>query len=298
MQKQENYRLMQIVYHLGAHCTDDERLLRCLLRNREALAAHGITIPGPARYRTLIRDTAATLQKNLAAYDTQESVLDQINDSGDTQRMVLSWENFLSFPQWVLRGRLYPAAGDRLRSFTRIFPDHGSEFHLAIRNPATLLPALFQKQRGKTAEDFIGTMDVRGLLWSETISDILSFNPGVPLTVWCDEDTPLIWPEVIAAVSGHPAGMPIEGDDELLAMIMQEEGLQRLRKRLNEDTPPVEERRAITAGLLDEFARSEAVEIEVEMPGWTPDLVQDLTDRYEQDISRIMAMPGVNFITP
>lgn len=289
---------MQIVYHLGAHCTDDERLLRCLLQNRDALAECGITVPGPARYRNLIRDTAATLQKNLAAFDTQEMVLDQINDSADTQRMVLSWENFLSFPQWVLRGRLYPAAGERLRSFTRIFPDHGSEFHLAIRNPATLLPALFQKQRGKTVEDFIGSLDVRSLLWSDTIGDILSYNPGVPLTVWCDEDTPLIWPEVVAAVSGHPPQIRMEGDDELLAMIMQKEGLDRLRKRLAEDLPPIEERRAITAGLLDEFAKSEAVEVEVEMPGWTPELVDDLTERYEQDISRIMAMPGVNFITP
>ena len=25
---------MEIVYHLGAHCTDEERLLRCLLKNR------------------------------------------------------------------------------------------------------------------------------------------------------------------------------------------------------------------------------------------------------------------------
>ena len=33
---------MRIVYHLGAHCTDEERLVRCLLKNRGLLAGQGI----------------------------------------------------------------------------------------------------------------------------------------------------------------------------------------------------------------------------------------------------------------
>ncbi len=53
---------MRIVYHLGAHCTDDERLVRCLLKNRGTLAEQGIVVPGPTRYRNLLRDTAATLK--------------------------------------------------------------------------------------------------------------------------------------------------------------------------------------------------------------------------------------------
>ncbi len=38
---------MEIVYHLGAHCTDEDRLLRCLLKNRGILAQQGIIVPGP-----------------------------------------------------------------------------------------------------------------------------------------------------------------------------------------------------------------------------------------------------------
>ncbi|MES2145513.1 MAG: hypothetical protein V4516_14445, partial [Pseudomonadota bacterium] len=53
---------MQIVYHLGAHCTDEDRLLRCLLRNRGVLAERGVVVPGPARYRKLLRDTAIQLK--------------------------------------------------------------------------------------------------------------------------------------------------------------------------------------------------------------------------------------------
>lgn len=283
---------MQIVYHLGAHCTDEERLLRCLLKNRDALGEAGVMVPGPARYRNLIRDTATALRRMPATDATQEEVLDQIMDAGTAERLILSWENFLSFPQWVVRGRLYPAAGERVRSFTNIFPSFGAELHIAIRNPATFLPALFQRQRGKSVEDFLGGADPLALRWSEVIADLLAQD--MPVTVWCDEDTPLIWPEVLRAVAG--VDIPLEGEDELLAAIMDEKGIGRLRARMAQPLP-VEERRNVTAALLEEHARPEMVEMQIEMPGWTPELVDAMTDAYEEDILRIMAMPGVRFLS-
>ena len=58
---------MRIVYHLGAHCTDEERLVRCLLKNRATLADQGIVVPAPTRYRKLLRDTAVQLKGQPAA---------------------------------------------------------------------------------------------------------------------------------------------------------------------------------------------------------------------------------------
>ena len=40
---------MQVVFHIGAPCTDDDRLIKSLLRNREALARDGIAIPTPVK---------------------------------------------------------------------------------------------------------------------------------------------------------------------------------------------------------------------------------------------------------
>ena len=68
---------MRIVYHLGAHCTDEERLLRCLLRNRSTLADQGIEVPGPARYRNLLHETARQLRGASADRDTQSMLMDQ-----------------------------------------------------------------------------------------------------------------------------------------------------------------------------------------------------------------------------
>ena len=289
---------MRIVYHLGAHCTDEERLLRCLLKNRQTLGEQGIVVPGPARYRSLLRDTAITLKGQTASRDTQALVLEQIMEEDRAERLILSWDNFLSFPQWVLKDRLYPAAAERVRAFTQIFPEIEAEFHLAIRNPATFLPDLYTKQRDKSFEQFMGGIDALDLHWSEVIEDVLANNPGVPLTVWCDEDTPLIWPEVLQSVSGHAEGTVLVDADELLGLIMSPEGLVRMNAYI--DTHSVQattQRRRVVSAFLDKFALSERVETEVEVPGWTDETVSALTASYYEDVARIRAMSGVTFLS-
>ena len=289
---------MRIVYHLGAHCTDEERLVRCLLKNRQVLGDQGIVVPGPARYRTLLRDTAITLKGQAATRDTQALVLEQIMEEDRADRLILSWENFLSFPQWVLKDQLYPAAAERVRAFTQIFPEIEAEFHLAIRNPATFLPELFTKQRDKTYDQFMTGVDPRDLYWSDVIADVLDQNPDVPFTVWCDEDTPLIWPEVLQAVSGHTDGTVLDDTDELLSMIMSAEGLARMNAYIASHAPQTPaQRRRIVSAFLDKFALPDRIEIELDLPGWTEQTIADLTTAYHEDIARIRAMPGVTFLS-
>ncbi|MCU0901821.1 MAG: hypothetical protein MUC82_15195 [Cypionkella sp.] len=288
---------MRIVYHLGAHCTDEERLLRCLLKNRAILGEQGIVVPGPARYRSLLRDTAITLKGQAASRDTQALVLDQIMEEDRAERLILSWDNFLSFPQWALKDRLYPAAAERVRAFTQIFPEIEAEFHLAIRNPAGFLPDLFAKQRDKTYEQFMDGAEPEDLHWSDVIEDVLEQNPGVPFTVWCDEDTPLIWPEVLKVVSGHDEATVLADTDELLVQIMSAEGVARMNSYMQGNPPQTAvQRRRIVSAFLDKFALPERVEMELDLPGWTAERVARLTESYYQDVARIKAMAGVTFL--
>ena len=289
---------MRIVYHLGAHCTDEERLVRCLLKNRATLADQDIVVPAPTRYRKLLRDTAVQLKGQPAAIETQALVLEQIMDEDVADRLILSWDSFLSFPQWVIRGTMYAFAGERIRAFTQIFPQIEAEFHLAIRNPATFLPALFDKQKGKTHEEFMENADPLHLRWSDVVAQIVAQNPGVPLVIWADEDTPLIWPEVLQAVSGHDDATDLEETDELLAGIMSPDGLARMRNYISTHPPQsVLQRRRIVSAFLDKFALPDRIEMQFDMPGWTPDLVEAMTANYLEDIQRIRAMPGVSFIS-
>lgn len=290
---------MRIVYHLGAHCTDEDRLVRCLLKNRAALAVQGIAVPPPTRYRRLLRDTAMQLDGADATPETQAMILEQILDEDTAGRVILSWESFLAYPQWALRGSLYPVGGERLRAFTRIFPGLEAEFHLALRNPATFLPALFERQKGKTLEDFIGSADPAALCWSDVIAQIQAHNPGVSLTVWCDEDTPLVWAEVLSAVSGHDGSLTLEHTDELLAMIMTEDGFGRMQAYFTRNPPATpRQRQRATSAFLERFARKEVIEMAIDLPGWTAETVAALTSAYHQDIARIGDMPDVRVIAP
>ncbi|WP_096785831.1 hypothetical protein [Rhodobacter sp. CZR27] len=290
---------MRVIYHLGAHCTDEERLLRCLLANREALAQAGIAVPAPAGYRTLLRDTAVGLKGMPASIETRGAVLSRILDLPGAGRIVLSWDSFLSYPQWVLRGALYPAAGERVRALADIFPGCEVEAHLAIRNPATFLPALLRKQRGRSHADFLEGSQIGALRWSDTIRSIRLAVPEVPLTVWCDEDTPLIWPEVLVAVSGHPDAGRFEGADDLLASLMSPAGLKRMRAFLAEHPPQsAQQRRQAVSAFLEKFGLPERIEMEFEMPGWTDEVIDTLTRGYDADVARIQSLPGVTFIAP
>lgn len=290
---------MRIVYHLGALFTDEERLLRCLLRNKDLLARHSIAVPPSKRYRTLLRETAIRLKGGSATIDEQALILEQIMEEDRADRLILSWECFMSLPNWVLKERLYPAAGERTRAFTQIFPEIQAEFHLGLLNPASFLPQLYQKLQPVSMAEFLAGAEPLMLRWSDVVEQILDANPEADLTVWCDEDTPLIWPEVLRAVSGLPDGTRIEGEDELLASLMSGEGMTRLGAYLSSHPPQsVTQRRKIVSAFLDKFALPERIAMEVEMPGWTEDLVAELTEIYARDVARIAAMPELRFITP
>jgi len=49
---------------------------------------------------------------------------------------------------------------------------------------------------------------------------------------------------------------------------------------------------------LDKYAIEEAVEEELDVPGWTDELVDQLTRNYEVDLIEIERMDGVSFIQP
>jgi len=143
----------------------------------------------------------------------------------------------------------------------------------------------------------MGGADPRDLSWLKLVEEVRARNPDANLTVWCDEDTPLIWPEVLRAVSGHAIGTVLTDTDDLLAEIMSPEGLDRMRAYLAANPPAsILHRRRIVSAFLDKFALSDQVDMELDLPDWDEDMVDDLTDRYRQDIARIRTLPGVSFI--
>ena len=291
---------MQLIMHTGVHYTEQDRLIKSLLRNKNAFQDWGVAIPGPGSYRALVRDTLNAMNRAPAAEGAREVLLDVILDETKADRVVLSDPNFFRTAGTAVQGgELYPAAAIRMKYMADLFPNDDLEIFLGVRNPATLLPILYGVAVDKSDAAFWGGRTAFDIRWSETISAIRQAAPHIPITFWCNEDLPLIWSQIIREIAGVEYHEKITGGFDLLASIMSKEGMQRLRAYLNghPDMSEMQKRRVIAA-FLDKFALEDKIEEELDMPGWTEELVDDLTEQYDEDVLAIQRMPGVTMIAP
>lgn len=291
---------MEIAIHLGVHLTDEDHLVRCLMRNRPALAELGIAVPGPGQYRQQLRELAHQMRDTPTSADTQEAVLDGILDDDRADRIVLSWDGFLSMPQWVIgNGHLYHTAGGKVAQLSRLFPDAEVSLFMAVRNPATFLPALVRADATGSVQRELEQCDLASLRWSTVVNRIVQINPGLPLTVWCDEDAPLLWPEILRTVADHPPQMVLEGWLGRYWEMVPAPAHDAMRRwfaanPVTDDT----HRRRVLATLLGRLAKPEVLESEVHLPGWTDEVVETLSAIYDSDLDVIAAMPGVTLLEP
>lgn len=293
---------MQVILHTGVHCTDDDKLLRGLLRNADDFRGDGVAIPGPSKYRQLLTDTVNSLAGGKPASDAREILLDVMlsDDPDKVDRLILSHENFFGVPKLTLAGgRLYRKAEQRLQMVCDLFKGDQVQVFMGLRNPASFLPAMFRATPFASLDEFMHGVDPMHLRWSDLIRRIRTDVPQVPLTVWCNEDTPLIWGELMREMAGIEITRKIVGSFDLFSEIIDPEGMKRFRAFLK-DHPGINEmqKRRVMVAFLDKYALDEEIEEELDLPGWDEAYIDMLTELYEDDMFEIARMQGVTVIDP
>ncbi|WP_425074459.1 hypothetical protein [Sagittula sp. S175] len=293
---------MQVILHTGVHCTDEDRILKCLLRNAEAWRHEGVAIPGPSKYRRLLADSLTKLKGSTPDAQVREVLLDAIlsEDPHQIDRLVLSNDNFFSVPKLAFQnGLVYLRAEARLQTFADIFAEDEVEIFMGLRNPATFLPAVFGATPHEEFGAFMNGVDPMHLRWSDLVRRIRDTLPHVPITLWCNEDTPIIWGEIIREMAGIEMTRKISGAFDLFSQIIDKEGMKRFRAFLAEN-PTINEmqKRRVMAAFLDKYAMDEEIEEDVDLPGWDDAYVDMLTELYEDDLDTLAGMHGVSLITP
>tara|TARA_R110002049_G_scaffold95877_7_gene235303 strand:- start:2986 stop:3861 length:876 start_codon:yes stop_codon:yes gene_type:complete len=291
---------MQIAFHIGANCTDDDRILKSLLKNAGNFGEQGIKVPGPGKYRRLLRETIQNLNGAPPAANTRGILLDAIIDDDDAARVVLSNANFICIANRIFdRGIFYEQAEAKLSALHQLFEQDDIEIFLALRNPATFLPVVFAESKAETPEAYFNGLHPTQVRWSDLVRRIQHMFPQTKLTVWCNEDTPLIWAEILRAISGVEQDQKITGGFDLLASIMSDEGMNRFLNYLRSHPPKSEaQKRRIIVAFLDKYAVEEKIEETVDLPGMTDEMVDELSQIYDNDIEFIEQLPGVSFIAP
>lgn len=290
---------MEILFHLGAHCTDDGLLIRSVLRNRAGLASQGILVPGPGRYRELLGSVSTTLRGDTASSDTEAMLLETICDDDTAARIVLSNENFLCRDKVAIGADgLYPKA-EKSAWLRRCFPSHDVHFALGLRNPATFVPALLSRFSDQDREACLGILELDQLSWADVIAEILEANPNAGLVLWSHEDTPFIWSEIMREITGHDPYLTLDGVHDMLGQILSTEGMNRLMDFLEAHPDLTEQRRRkAIAAFVEAHAVPDEIEEEIDLPGWTLETIAELTAAYDDDIDRIKALPRVIWLEP
>ncbi|MGB3244912.1 MAG: hypothetical protein WBB25_10265 [Sulfitobacter sp.] len=291
---------MQLVLQTGTHYTEQDRLVQSLLRNGDNLQAQNVSMPDPESYRGLLRDTLNAMGRADLGEDARDVLLDAILPEGEPDRLILTDPNFFRTAGTAIqRGKLYPAAAQRMAYMAQLFEEDDLHIYMAIRNPAAILPIFKSVSTHPADKEFWGGRDARDVRWSDTIAEIRELAPEIPITLWCNEDMPLIWSQVIREIAGLELDSKIAGGFDLLTTIMSKEGMQRFRAYLASHSEMSEmQKRRVIAAFLDKFAIEEEIEEELDMPGWTDELVEELTEIYDQDLAVIQDIPGVRVISP
>jgi hypothetical protein len=291
---------MQIAFHIGAHCTDEDRLLKSVLKNAQILAQQGIAVPGPGKYRSLIREAIHGLAGNDLHPDTRDILLETITDTQTPRRLVLSNENFLCVPNRIYEhGVFYPQAETKTRGLHRLFPEDEISLFMAIRNPAGFLQDSLARIQQTRIDANLGVLDPEEIRWSDVIRRIKQGAPDTLLTLWCNEDSPLIWDQLIRRLSGIDPQSPITGGTDLLASLLDPEGMAILSDSLAKAPFDSDaDRHDMIAAIWSEHARPDVVDQDIELPELDAASVARLTALYEQDLAVIDAMPGVELLLP
>ena len=292
----------EVVLHVGFICTDDEKLLWSLRRDKPLLEEKAIAVPRQKFFTGVLREFATRrLKGEPAGLADQEELFERLIGTTLVDRLVLSYDSFMSAPGRVCRdGGIYVNAADKARELRNLFPDCDVEFMCAVRNPATFLPALYRRVGPVVDfETFLGRVDLRTLRWSDVIQRMREGVPDAPITVWANEDTPFVWNEVLRRAAGLDPGHAMTGRFEVAREIMTDAGRSAFDAYVAR-RPDMEEDHAmkVIELFLSKFAAPDEVEESLDLPGIPPEGIEVLTTLYEEDLDRIAAIPGVELIVP
>ena len=249
----------------------------------------------------MLRDILVEADRNGLAPDAHEVLFDTLAaDDTPLERLILSNDSFFGTPRMAVNGaQLYPPAVPRLEIFRQVLQADEFEFFFALRNPATFLPALLKQGKMHSIDEMIAGADPQAVRWSEMILRLRESFPDMGITVWCNEDTPMIWGELLREMAGLAPGDTLEGEFSLLEEIMTEAGMKRFNTYLQSHPGMTEaQKRRVISAFLDKFVREEEVEEELDLPGWTDEIVERLTELYDEDVYAISRIEGVNLIAP
>mgnify|MGYP001216366592 FL=1 len=178
---------MQVIYHIRAHCTDQDALHGSLVKNKAALVQNQVGLPHPRKYRNAIRENLQAIARGERPDMFGEELLSDILGDSDAKRMILTNANFIYVPDQIFEGGdFYSLVVEKLQAFGTLFHGHDIELSICMRDPGTFIPAAYGQSHGRSFKRFMAGATPALVQWSGLIHRIRTVLPRAKITAWCN----------------------------------------------------------------------------------------------------------------
>jgi len=292
---------VELVFHLGAHATDQGQIADWLSQNAAALHDQGLSLPAPRRFLALISQALAAHGPDGPAPPAREDALLQaLGLSERRQRLVVSAPGLLGPMSQVIapEGFYTKDVARRIYGLRVLFPRARLHFLLAVRGADSFLPTLLAQLPDGAADTLLPLLDDDILPWSLLVSTLRRHAPAASLTFWRHEDLPQIWPQVLAALTGPRRRLPIEGMMDFAAMGLTAQGRLRAERYLASNPPGDAARLQKVIALFGErFGRRPDTGAEAAHPDWARQHIARLASSYDTEWADITGLDGVRALS-
>ncbi len=290
---------MRLAIHAGALFTDDGRFIKFMRANAKILAGFDRYFLGARAYRRVFRDFLETADPSAASSDAPVALQKLLPQEAPVKRAILTCAQFLGENETCIQdGQFYPGAGHRISRIAQCFPDAPVEVYIGLCNPAGFIPKALIQMSDDQRQNTLKTTDLSCLSWLTMIEDIRDFAPDAKITLWSNEESPLIWGDILCAIADLPEDTPLNRELGFLSSLVSDEGKHEIQDVLRrQDVRSNPKRREALAAILKEYAQPDAIEEDLDLPGWNEEIVASFTELYEQDLARLQSMPDIRFLT-
>ncbi|WP_368345475.1 hypothetical protein [Pelagovum sp. HNIBRBA483] len=214
-------RTISLSLHLGAHKTASTHLQHALKAHEEQLIAAGVRFYGPQYLRERDRSIPQMFGVGTAATTGRSAPLQLEFLAKDSDRVILSEENFLGklFDERGVVGEpLYPLADMRINGLSQRLPHSKLRVFLAVRRPDTFLNSIYSQVLFGglmlPPERFRERNDVSAVSWLGLVQRIARIPAISEVFLWCYEDYPKNFTQIIERLVGPGLGAYVAPQEE------------------------------------------------------------------------------------
>ena len=290
---------MRLVFHLGAHGTDDGLIAGWIASNRSAFEQQGMIAPPPRLFLNRLSQVLDA-ERDTDPLQREEALLRGLGASGRCRWLAVSAPGLIGASSDVIteQGFYVKDVARRLYALRSFFPRSQITVLLAVRRASGFLSAILPDDP-EAAPALMPMLDGETLPWAQLVVAIRRHMPQARLVVWRHEDLGAVWPDVLAQLTRPNSALPPTGLLDFANLTLSQEARLRLRRYLAVNTPTTAgQLRKLAAVFAERYGPAPRPHQRDDLPGWTAHEFERLDRGYGTEWDDIVGTQGVEVLLP